>query len=182
MRSYKFILYFCVFSWLSPFVSELGLRWLYVICQCALLSDSVRTLKDPILPGGQAAIDLGVHRFRTSETQRRLHARQCVRRQRCALLDRDADFIFPIEIVRRECHQSEIFGFFSVESFLLEDLFELVRLSQKTRLQTREAIAHRKRTRIQLGNRELRVGVAQHVTAIGSEQQLEQVSGKTTSW
>src|SRR5688572_9407296 len=42
----------------------------------ALLPDRVGALEDPVLPGGQAAEDLGLERFRSGEAQARLHPGQ----------------------------------------------------------------------------------------------------------
>src|SRR5215212_7537089 len=84
------------------FVIKLRLRWLAVVGQRAFLADRVRALEDPVLPGGQAAINLCVHRFRTSETKRCFHAGQRIGRQRGAFFNRHADLVFPVEFVRRE--------------------------------------------------------------------------------
>ena len=74
----------------------------------------------------------------------------------------------------------------SVSNVLLvaKHFVELLGLSEKARLHARQTIAHRKRALIQLRNCERCVAffrVFQHVTAIRSEQQFEQVAGETTS-
>ena len=59
---------------LSSFEIKLRLRRLAVVRQRAFRTDRIWSLEDPVLPGGQTAVDLCVHRFRTSKTQRRFHA------------------------------------------------------------------------------------------------------------
>ena len=77
---------------------------------------------------------------------------------------------------------TEVFRFVSVESFLVSEHFvELRGLGEKARLHPRQTVAHRKCALIQFGNRERRVGVCEHVTAIRREQQLEKVAGETAS-
>src|SRR5829696_6113397 len=47
----------------------------------ALLAHRVRTDEDPVLPGGQAAEDFGLHRLRSGESEVRFHAGERVGRQ-----------------------------------------------------------------------------------------------------
>src|SRR5688572_29639036 len=93
----------------------MGLRGLTIICQGAFWSNRVWTLEDPVLPRGQAAVDLRIHRLWTSEAERRFHSGQRVRRQRRAFFDRDANFVFPIEIVGSKSDETELFRCFRIE-------------------------------------------------------------------
>src|SRR6185369_16727284 len=72
-----------------------------------------------------------------------------------------------------------------VESFLVAKNFvEFLGLGEEARLHARQTVAHRKRTLIQFRNSERGIAfvrVFEHVTAIGGEQQFEQVAGETTS-
>src|SRR6185436_9216496 len=77
-----------------------------VCTERAVLADRVRTLKDPVLPGAQAAEDLRLHRLRTGKTQVRLETGQRVGRQCRARFDRLPHFVIPIHLVRSERHES----------------------------------------------------------------------------
>src|SRR5438067_2001658 len=56
------------FSFLRPAHVEVGSHaGLAVERQRALLADGVGPLEDPVLPGGEAAEDLGLHRLRAGE-------------------------------------------------------------------------------------------------------------------
>src|SRR5262249_34765364 len=81
-----------------------------VHAQRAPRSDRVRPLKDPILPCREPCEDLALERFRAREPERRLHARERVGRERSALLDRDAHLVVPIDVVRRERHDTRFPG------------------------------------------------------------------------
>src|SRR5580658_9520116 len=59
-----------------PFPVERGLFALAVNLERALVADGVRTLEDPVLPGGEAAEDAGIERLRTVEAQVRLERSQ----------------------------------------------------------------------------------------------------------
>ena len=48
---------------------KLRLRRLSIICQRAVRPNSVRPLKDPVLPSRQAPIDFRVHRFRSRKSK-----------------------------------------------------------------------------------------------------------------
>src|SRR5581483_6674732 len=60
--------------------------------------DRIGPLEDPVLPRGEAREDLALERLRPAEAQRGLHAGQGVRRERGALLDRDAHLVLPVDV------------------------------------------------------------------------------------
>src|SRR3954468_10257790 len=78
-------------------------------------SDGVRALEDPVLPRGEAGEDLRLHRLRPAEAEVRLHAGERVRREARALLEEDADLVFPIDVVEGEGDEPERLGLPRVE-------------------------------------------------------------------
>src|ERR1700739_1859274 len=68
--------------------------------QRALLTDRVGTLENPVLPRGQAREDPRVKGFSTIEAQIGFHPGQRIGTHRDTLLDGDACFVVPIDIVR----------------------------------------------------------------------------------
>src|SRR5712691_1697679 len=95
---------------LEPFPVELRLRSAAVDLQRAVLADCVRAAEDPVLPGAEPAEDSCLHAFLAREAQVRLQAGERVRRKARAFLERDAHFVVPVEIVRRDGHQSQPCG------------------------------------------------------------------------
>src|SRR5215218_9236308 len=89
------------FTLSRSFVIELRLRRLAVVRERPLRADGVGALENPVLPGREPAVNLGVERLGAGEAQGRLHAGQRVGGERGTLLDGDADFVLPIEVVRR---------------------------------------------------------------------------------
>src|SRR5688572_20467416 len=77
---------------------ELRTLRLPVQLEGAVLAGGVGAREDPVLPGRQAAVDLGVHGLRAAEAQGRLHPGERVRRQRHALLDGDAQLVLPVDL------------------------------------------------------------------------------------
>ena len=73
----------------------------------ALLAHGVGSVEDPVLPRGQAPEDAGVHVFLAGKTQVGLQAGQRVGRHGGAFFDGDADFVFPIDVVRGQGHEAE---------------------------------------------------------------------------
>src|SRR5262249_24156788 len=71
----------------------------------ALRPDRVRALEDPVLPGREAAEDLALERLGAAEAQRGFHARERVRRERGARLERLSHFVLPVDVVGRERHE-----------------------------------------------------------------------------
>src|SRR5262245_27722841 len=108
---------------LSPLVIKLRLGRLPVIRQRALWPNSVWPLKDPVLPGRQATVDLRVHRLWSGETQRCLHTGQGVGRKRRAFFNCQSNLVFPVQIIRRESDESGFFGSFSVERTFARERF-----------------------------------------------------------
>src|SRR4026207_1260607 len=107
------------------FEIKMCLRWLTVVRQCALWADGVWTLENPVLPRGQAAVDLCIHRLWSSETERCFHSRQRVGRQGRAFFDGDAYLVFPVEIVGGKSYQTKLVRLFCIERLLLaEDIVD----------------------------------------------------------
>src|SRR5262245_38500165 len=83
--------------------------------ESALLADGVRAIEDPVLPGAEAAEDPRLGRLPAPEAQAGFHARQRVRRQRGALLERDAHLVGPVYVVGSGRDQPEGEGLTPVE-------------------------------------------------------------------
>src|SRR5215467_2101156 len=96
---------------LGPLPLELRPLGLAVEGERAVLARRVGAGEDPVLPGRQAAEDLGLERLGADEAQRLLHAGQRVRRQRRALLDRDAELVLEVDVVGRDRRDAERLGF-----------------------------------------------------------------------
>jgi hypothetical protein len=71
------------------------------------LADGVGADENPVLPGREAAEDAGFHGFAGAEAQVGFHAGQRVGREAGALFEDDADFVFPVQVVRRGGDQAE---------------------------------------------------------------------------
>src|SRR5215468_12729873 len=78
-----------------------------VALERALLADRVGALEDPVLPGGQPREDLRFHGLGPGEAQIGLEPGEAVGRKACALLQKDADLVLPIDIVERGGDESE---------------------------------------------------------------------------
>src|ERR1700674_2777654 len=76
--------------------------------QGAICSDGVRTDENPVLPCRKAAENSRLECFGASKAQIRFKSRKCVGRLCGTRLDRLANFIFPIEIIRRGGHKPRI--------------------------------------------------------------------------
>src|SRR6478735_2659741 len=81
---------------------EHGLLASAVAAQRTLFADGVGALEDPVLPGGEPGKDFRFHRFRAAEAQVCFQAGETVGREARALLEEDADFVLPIDVVERE--------------------------------------------------------------------------------
>src|SRR5688572_2824101 len=88
-------------SWLRPLEIKLRPTFAAVRHQRTLVADGVGALEDPILPGGEAAKDLGLERLRAGEAQVRLHAGQRIGRKGRARLDRHPHLVVPVDVVGR---------------------------------------------------------------------------------
>src|SRR6516165_1554104 len=75
---------------------ELRLFALAVQLERPLVSHRVRTAEDPTL-----------HRL-PGEAEIRFHARERVRRERGALLDRDPNLVAPVDLIGRRCDEPEL--------------------------------------------------------------------------
>src|SRR6185503_14564532 len=69
------------------------------------LAHGIRPLEDPVLPRREPAEDFRFERLGAGKPEISLHARQRIRRERRALLDRHPYLIVPVQIVRRERHE-----------------------------------------------------------------------------
>jgi hypothetical protein len=86
-----------------------------VALERALLADRVRSLEDPVLPGGQPREDLRFHRLGAAEAQVGFKPSQSIGREARALLEENADFVLPVDVVEREGHQAEFLRRLCVE-------------------------------------------------------------------
>src|SRR5271163_1342962 len=118
---------------LDPAPVEFAARAGAVALQRAAVADGVGTLEDPVLPGREAAEDSGFHRFRPGEAKVRLHAGHRVGREAGALLEEDAHFVFPIQVVEDEGDEAEAVGFVGSQRLALgrRGLPDLTRLAEK---------------------------------------------------
>src|SRR5579885_1294341 len=110
----------------------------------ALFADRVGTLEDPVLPGAQAAENLGLQRLGPGKAQIRLHPRQRVGREARALLKQHAQLVVPVEILVGRGDEAERLRGFARDrlAHLALERRDRLRLAKKPRLQTREAVAH----------------------------------------
>src|SRR5580704_12237885 len=69
----------------------------------------------PVLPGRQAAEDLGLHGFRAGEPVVGLQAGQGIGAEAGPLLDRDPDLLVPVNVVGGEGDQAEAFGLLGLQ-------------------------------------------------------------------
>src|SRR5215831_9341416 len=86
-----------------------------VKAQGAFLADRVRSLEDPILPGGQPRKDLCLHGLRAAEAKIGFHAGQGVGGKARALLEEEPDLILPVDVIEREGHEAEFLRLLGVE-------------------------------------------------------------------
>src|SRR5215470_18396359 len=70
----------------------------------------VRAVENPVLPGRQAAEDLGLDRLGPGEPVVRLQPGQRVGTERRTLLDGDPHLLVPVDVVRGERDQAELLG------------------------------------------------------------------------
>src|SRR5262245_8561808 len=95
---------------LGPLPLELRPLGLAVEGERAVLARRVGAREDPVLPGRQAAEDLGLEGLGADEAQRLLHAGQRIGRQRRALLDRDAELVLEVDVVGGDRRDAELLG------------------------------------------------------------------------
>src|SRR6185295_11301163 len=98
------------------FVIKLRLRRLAVVRQSALRADGVGALENPVLPGREPAVNLGVERLGAGEAQGRFHPGERVGGERGTFLDGDADFVLPVEVVGSEGDEARRLGPLRVEA------------------------------------------------------------------
>src|SRR5579859_728708 len=113
--------------------------------QRAVRSDSIRPDENPVLPRGKPSEYARLHRFRAAESQICFKARQRVRRKCHARLQRLAQFVVPVQIVRRCRHQPGVHRFASGQ--FLSDQFlqarDLRLVAAEPRCEPRKMIHHR---------------------------------------
>ena len=112
--------------------------------------DGVGPVEDPVLPGGQPAEDLGLHRLRAGEAVVRLQAGQRVRAEAGALLERDAHLLVPVDVVGGEGDQAELGRVLGVQRLArpLLDRGERVLVAEEAGLQPGQPVAHRQRAEV----------------------------------
>src|SRR5437879_10397002 len=93
---------------LDTFPVEFGFCSGTVDLQCTLFADGVRAVEDPVLPRGEAPEDARRHGLRPGEAQACLHRGERVGREARALLDRQADLVFPVDVVGRGGDKAEL--------------------------------------------------------------------------
>src|SRR6266849_7586543 len=138
----------CCSSCSRPFRVEFRLAAAAVARQRAGLAGRVRSLEYPVLPCGEAGEDLGFHRFRAGKAQIGLKAREAVRRKAGALLEKEADFVVPVDVVERESDEAERCCDSGVQHLAdrLAGFVESLGLAEKACVQSVEAVAHGKCT------------------------------------
>src|SRR5215468_2109894 len=94
----------------GPLPLELRPLGLAVQGERAVLAGRVGAGEDPVLPGRQAAEDLGLQGLGADEPERLLHAGQRIGRQRRALLDGDAELVGEVDVVGRDRRDAELLG------------------------------------------------------------------------
>src|SRR5919202_2288570 len=142
----------------DPVAIEARLHAGAVAFERAVLADGVRALEDPVLPGRQAAEDLGLHGLGAGEAQIGLHGRQGVGREARALFEHDADLVVPIHVVEREGHEPAGLGLLAFEwgPDPAARRREALWLAQEPGLEPAEAVAHRIGAEIEGAERERR--------------------------
>src|SRR6266511_4646100 len=110
--------------------------------QRAVLAGGVGTLEDPVLPGGEPAEDLGLHRLRPAAAQVGLHARERVRRQARPLLDRQAHLVLEVDLVVDKGHQAERLRLLGPQRLVAASggRFQGLGMSEETALQPSETV------------------------------------------
>src|SRR5258706_6785257 len=163
---------------------EGGLLALAVDLERALVAHGIRAAEDPVLPRGEAPEDARLHRLRAAEAQVGLEAAQRVGRHRRPLLERDADLVVPVDIVRRRGDKPRGGGGRRVER--LPDrgtrFLELRGIAVEEARQPRAAVHHRIRAEIHLPERDrgcARVGgQGEQVGTVRGERELVERPGE----
>src|SRR6202035_5960317 len=91
-----------------PFLVQRRALTAAVAAERASRADCIGAAEHPILPGGETAEDLCFHRLGTDESHVRLHGGERVGAEGCALLERDAQLVFPVDGIGGEGHQPEL--------------------------------------------------------------------------
>src|SRR5262249_49152416 len=132
------------------------------------------------------------HGFRAGKAQIGLKAREAVGRKAGALLKKEADFIVPIYVIKRESDKAERFRGSGVQRLAHRptSLVMGVRLAKKAPMQPAEAVAHRKHTgQIDVSQDDrcrrsvITLAAAdQHIGTIGGEHDLGERADKAGTW
>src|SRR5260370_4477630 len=86
-----------------------------VALERALLADGVGALENPVLPRREAGEDFRFHGLGAAEAQIGFEPRQAVGGKACALLQKHADLVLPVDVVERECDETESLRRFGLE-------------------------------------------------------------------
>src|SRR5712691_4335518 len=115
-----------------------------VTFQRTLLARRVRALKDPVLPGAEAAEDAGLHGLRPGEAQIGLEPGQRVGRKARPLVEREADFVVPINVVIARGDEAQRLGLPGIErrADALPRVLQAKGLAEKAGRQPGETVAH----------------------------------------
>src|SRR2546430_8772377 len=73
-----------------------------VALERALFADGVGALENPVLPRGEASEDFRFHGLGAAEAQIGFEPRQAVGGKACALLQKHADLVLPVDVVERD--------------------------------------------------------------------------------
>ncbi len=142
----------------------------------ALLADRIGPLEDPVLPRGEPAEDASGHRFRAGEAQAGFHPGQRVGAQARALLERDADFVLPVDLIRRRGDQAELSGTPGIQHLVSRNRRHL---AAEMRLDAGQAVGHRVSAEVERRQRNSRPAFrVEHVAAVGGERDLQKRAGE----
>src|SRR6266700_4607933 len=86
-----------------------------VALERALFADGVGALENPVLPRGEAGEDFRFHGLGAAEAQIGFEPRQAVGGKACALLQKHADLVLPVDVVEREGDETESLRRFGIE-------------------------------------------------------------------
>src|SRR5436190_12826899 len=124
---------------------EVRLHASAVAFQRAFGAGGVGALEDPVLPGGEAAEDLRLHRLGAGKAQVGLHAGETVGGEGSALLQKDAHLVLPIDVIERRGDEAEALAVLGFERLarLGFGFIDTFWLAEKAGGQPCEVVAHR---------------------------------------
>src|SRR6516162_10500368 len=129
-----------------------------VALERALLADGVGALENPVLPRGEAGEDFRFHGLRAAEAQIGFEPGQAVGGKACALLQKHADLVLPVDVVEREGDETQPLRRFGIEHLAGRGLrpVEVGRIGQETARKPRKPVRHRISAEIDRGERQRR--------------------------